>query len=124
MHHLSTFTQVLGNYMGDFSHTGSTCKDPQEFPLASYTKHSPLLSRNPPGTPGRECCNPSSDEKYQASNDNLDHRAKTTLHPSFPERKQASLCTDCFDVGTRKLILEKQFTYHQQKSNKIQEKGD
>ena len=60
MYHLSTFTQVLGNYTGDFSHTGSTCKDPQEFPLASYTKHSPSPSQNPPDTPGREFGNPSS----------------------------------------------------------------
>ena len=45
----------------------------------------------------------------------LEYRINMHLHPSFPERKQASLCTDCFDVGTRKLILEKQFTYHQKK---------
>ena len=109
--------------MGEFSQTGSTCKDPQEFPLAFYTKHSPSPSQNPPDTPGRECCNPSSDEKYQASNDNLDHRAKTNLHPSFPERKQASLCTDCFDVGTRQFILGKQFTYQQNTKKERQNAG-
>ena len=46
--------------MGGFSQTGSTCKDPREFPLAFYTKHSPSPSQNPPDTPGREFGNPSS----------------------------------------------------------------